>query len=60
VKLAIEIDGDSHFVNKDAIEYDLDREYHIKKYGVTFLRFTNNEVFQNLDAVVEKNSDETK
>lgn len=50
-KLAIEIDGDSHF-NKKAIEYDQIRQDRIEKLGIKFLRFTNNEVIQNINGVL--------
>ena len=54
IKLAIEIDGDSHFADKKAIEYDKKREKHIKQFGIVFLRFNNLEVYQNLDKVFER------
>jgi len=60
VKLAIELDGDSHFSSNEAIEYDLDREHHIKKYGIRFLRFKDEEVFENIDAVVNSIEEKLK
>ena len=54
IKLAIELDGDSHFVDSEAIKYDKNREKHINQFGIEFLRFTNLEVYQNLDKVFEK------
>ncbi|MEO8233142.1 MAG: endonuclease domain-containing protein [Ignavibacteriota bacterium] len=51
--LAIEIDGDSHFVNQDAIDYDKERQNYIEKLGITFLRFTNKVVNQSNDEVIE-------
>jgi len=53
IKLAIEIDGDSHFLEQEDIEYDSRRQNHIEGFGVIFLRFMNYEVFTNLDGVVE-------
>lgn len=53
LKLAIEIDGDSHFADKKAIEYDKKREKQIEQFGIVFLRFRNFEVYQNLDKVFE-------
>jgi len=52
LKIAIEIDGDSHYrlVN---IEYDQVRQKHIEHYGVKFIRFTNNEVYNNLPGVLD-------
>lgn len=52
-KLAIELDGDTHYED-DAQENDRERENYIKTYDVHFLRFTNNEVYGNLDGVLEK------
>ena len=53
LKLAVEIDGDSHFVT-DAIENDKRRQAFIESFGIHFLRFTNQEVNRELDAVLEK------
>jgi very-short-patch-repair endonuclease len=53
LKLAIEIDGNSHFL-EDAQKYDRERQTFIESFGITFLRFTNEEVYRNLEGVVEK------
>ena len=53
LKLAVEIDGDSHFV-AGAIEYDQRRQAFIESFGIHFLRFTNREVNHKLEAVLEK------
>jgi very-short-patch-repair endonuclease len=50
LKLAIEVDGDSHFI-PGAEEQDKARQEHIEAYGIRFLRFTNPEVCNNLDGV---------
>jgi very-short-patch-repair endonuclease len=50
LKLAIEIDGDSHFVF-GAEEYDKDRQEYIETFGIRFLRFTNVDVYENIDGV---------
>jgi very-short-patch-repair endonuclease len=52
LKLAIEIDGDSHFIT-GAEYYDKDRQEHIESYGIQFLRFTNSDVYENLDGVCD-------
>ncbi len=52
MKLAIEIDGDSHF-HSGAIEYDKQREEEIKMLGIQFLRFQNNEVYKNLNGILQ-------
>jgi very-short-patch-repair endonuclease len=52
LKLALEIDGDSHFV-EGAQAYDYEREAFHKDKGVKILRFTNSQVYENLDGVLE-------
>jgi very-short-patch-repair endonuclease len=52
LKLAIEIDGESHF-QEDAVKYDQQRQIFIESAGIIFLRFTNNEVFENLNSILE-------
>jgi very-short-patch-repair endonuclease len=56
VGLAIEIDGETH-VTDDEIEYDKNRQREIEELGIQFLRFTNRDVFDNLDGVMEMISD---
>lgn len=53
LKLAIEIDGESHFED-GAQEYDQERQAFIESVGIRFLRFTNDEVYGNLQAVLER------
>ncbi|MCC6255098.1 MAG: DUF559 domain-containing protein [Ignavibacteriaceae bacterium] len=50
---AIEIDGDSYFVYQDVVDYDKERQNYIEKLGILFLRFTNKEVNQSNDEVIE-------
>jgi very-short-patch-repair endonuclease len=52
-KLVIEIDGGQHF-SKDAVEYDESRDRKLKGLGLTVLRFTNIEIRENIDGVIEK------
>ena len=51
LRLAIEVDGDSHYT-EDAIIRDKERQRIIEHYGFTFLRFTNREVYDNIDGVL--------
>lgn len=53
LKLAIEVDGDSHFV-EDAENRDIERQTIIETFGITFLRFTNKEIYENVDGVLDK------
>ena len=48
IQLAIEIDGNSHDFKG---EYDARRQKRLEAYGVTFLRFTNREVKNNIHSV---------
>ena len=53
LKLAIEVDGDSHFVAA-AEEYDKVRQEYIEAFGIRFLRFTNEDVNRNINSVCQK------
>ena len=50
-KLAVEIDGEIH-LKYEVIEYDDGRSHDIEQFGVKILRFTNNEVFTDLNKVM--------
>jgi very-short-patch-repair endonuclease len=57
-KLVIEIDGDSHI---DQVEYDAERTQWLneqKHYRV--IRFTNDDIHKNLDAVLQRIQDVVK
>ncbi len=49
-KLVVEIDGGIHLDN-EIHEYDLGREADITKYGIRILRFTNNQIFNDINSV---------
>ena len=51
-KLAIELDGDSHFYPA-AQRHDEQRHLYIESFGIRCLRFTNSEIYENLDGVLE-------
>jgi len=50
-RLAIEIDGDSHF-QKGSPARDEARQAAIQSFGIDFLRFRNVEVFEHLEVVL--------
>ena len=50
LSLAVEIDGDSHFKQDSN---DKNRQDYIETFGIRFLRFTNEEVYNNLEGVLE-------
>jgi very-short-patch-repair endonuclease len=51
--LAIEVDGISHTYISD-IKKDIKRQKKIESYGVSFLRFTNEEILGDLNEVLEE------
>jgi len=51
-RLALEIDGDSHFLEK-SIQYDTTRQRFIELTGIRLLRFTNRDVTENVEGVME-------
>jgi very-short-patch-repair endonuclease len=53
VKLAIEIDGDTHS-GESSESADRNRQQFIESFSIRFLRFTNSQVYENLDAVIEQ------
>lgn len=52
-KLAIELDGESHFLTNEAMHEDKNRQRFIENLGIKFLRFTNEEIMKNMDGVLE-------
>ena len=57
LRLAIEIDGDSHFIDDNAVGYDQKREEFLAKQNVNVIRFTNSDVTENINAVMNKISE---
>jgi len=53
LRLAIEIDGESHFVD-GALQRDQVRQAFIESAGVTVLRFTNQDIYDRLEGVIDK------
>ena len=60
LQLAIEIDGASHFINQEAIDYDKERQTYIENLGIEFLRFRNEEVNQSNDFAISVITDKVK
>ena len=52
-ELVIELDGSQHFV-KEGQAYDEERTTYLEQYGLTVLRFANNEVTGDFQGVCEK------
>ena len=59
VKLAIEIDGEIHLSDVSR-ENDQQRQEYLESFGITFLRFKNQEIFENIDNVLRKISETLK
>ena len=53
LKLAIEIDGESHYQG-NAQEYDSERQKVIESYGIRFLRFSNKDVLNSIEGVIQR------
>lgn len=53
LKLVIELDGGQHFT-EEGLEYDKVREEFMKSLGIKTLRFSNNEIYNNIDGVLLK------
>lgn len=52
-KLVIELDGEIH-LREDVQEHDNGREYEIEKFGITILRFTKKEIYEDLALVKDR------
>ena len=51
-RLAVELDGDSHFTD-EAMEYDRVRTEYLNALNIKVVRFLNTDVYENLNAVCE-------
>ncbi len=52
IKLVIELDGSIHEV-EEVKKNDEAREKHLKEFGLTVLRFKNQEIFENINSVLK-------
>lgn len=52
LKLVIEIDGDTHY-SEQALAYDAQRTDYLCSLGITVIRYTNNEVLEDIDSIYE-------
>jgi imidazole glycerol-phosphate synthase subunit HisF len=53
IKLVIELDGSIHD-QRGQREYDENREFELKEFGINILRFSNEDVFNRIDDVLDK------
>ena len=52
VRLAVELDGDSHYADAAAREHDSVRDHYLHSLGIETLRFSNNDVMRNRAGVL--------
>jgi very-short-patch-repair endonuclease len=52
LKLVIEIDGGIHLL-KENKEYDVGREITLNEFGIEIIRFTNDEVINEIEHIIE-------
>ena len=57
LKLVIEVYGPKHF-QPDQIEYDLNRDAEFKRLGINSLRFTNCQILDHIEEVLDSIKDE--
>jgi len=55
----VEIDGDVHN-SEEHKKYDADRQEHIEKFGISFVRITNEELLGNSNMAFKKIEDAIK
>jgi len=53
LKLAIEVDGPSHYLSEQARIYDHKRQRFIESFGITLIRVTNIEIYRTIEGVRE-------
>lgn len=54
LKLVIEIDGSWHFTDDETMRRDLQKQEYIKSIGFTVMRFTNKEVTDEIENVIQR------
>ncbi|XOU95074.1 MAG: endonuclease domain-containing protein [Candidatus Kerfeldbacteria bacterium] len=53
LRLVIEVDGPTHFLTKEAKINDKKRQEFIETFSIDFLRFTNYDIYNNIEGVIE-------
>ena len=53
LKIVIEVDGNVHDIPEQK-EYDIGREAEINQFGIKVIRFTNNQVLNDIDMVIDQ------
>lgn len=52
LNLVVEVDGESHYY-KSGIQHDEQRNQFLNKLDIKVIRFTNQQIYDNLDGVLE-------
>ncbi len=53
MELVIEIDGEIH-LSKENKESDISRDITLNEFGIQIIRFTNDQVINNLDQIIDE------
>jgi len=53
LNLAVEVDGETHYTSQGK-QHDAKRESYLDELGIVILRFTNRQIKQNLDGVIDQ------
>ncbi len=53
MELVIEIDGEIH-LSKENKESDINRDITLNEFGIQIIRFTNDQVINNLDHIIDE------
>ncbi len=53
MELVIEIDGEIH-LSKENKESDINRDITLNEFGIQIIRFTNDQVINNLDQIIDE------
>jgi very-short-patch-repair endonuclease len=53
LKLAIEVDGATHFTTPEEKYYDENRTKYLKGFGIKILRFSNEDVYENIYGILQ-------
>ena len=53
LKLVIEIDGGIH-LSKENRQYDISRDITLNEFGIQIIRFTNDQVINDIDQIIEE------
>jgi len=53
LRLAIEVDGPTHYVSDEVRHYDKDLQKLIESFRIQILRVTNSDIYHNINGVIE-------